>query len=62
MCYEIPAAILGVAPVAPGYTKARIASQPCKLNEAKGDVITPKGVDGHAKWNTVSRMGWKYAE
>ena len=49
MCYEIPAAILGVTPAAPGYTKARIVPQPCRLNEAKGDVITPKGTV-HVEW------------
>lgn len=49
MCYEIPAAILGVTPAAPGYAKVRIAPQPCKLKEAEGEVITPKGTV-HVEW------------
>ena len=49
MCYEIPSAILGVTPAAPGFAKVRITPQPCKLKEAKGDVITPKGTV-HVEW------------
>lgn len=49
MCYEIPAAILGVRPAAPGFEKARIAPQMGKLAMAKGDVITPKGFV-HVEW------------
>ena len=49
MCYEIPAAILGVRPAAPGFEKARIAPQMGKLAMAKGDVITPKGFI-HVEW------------
>ena len=49
MCYDIPSAILGVTPAAPGFAKVRITPQPCKLKEAKGDVITPKGTV-HVEW------------
>lgn len=53
MCYEIPAAILGVQPAAPGYKKAKIAPQMGKLEEAKGDVITPMGFV-HVEWKKES--------
>ena len=49
MCYEIPSAILGVTPAAPGYRKVKIAPQFCKMNQASGDVITPQGYV-HVTW------------
>ena len=43
MCYEIPSAILGVQPAAPGYEKVRIAPRMGTMAEAKGEVITSRG-------------------
>ena len=41
--YELPSAILGVRPAAPGYEKIRIDPQPGALRSASGTVHTPKG-------------------
>ena len=43
MCYEMPAAVLGVQPAEPGFGKVRIEPQTACLDHAEGNVITPKG-------------------
>lgn len=42
--YELPAAILGVRPIEPGYRKAAIRPHTEFLTSASGNVRTPKGV------------------
>lgn len=42
--YELPSAILGVRPGAPGYEKLIVRPHTETLDYAKGKVITPKGV------------------
>lgn len=49
MCYEIPAAILGVRPAAPGFAKVRITPQMGILAGARGDIATPRGFV-HVEW------------
>ena len=49
MCYEIPAAILGVRPAAPGFAKVRITPQRGIFAGARGDVATPRGFV-HVEW------------
>ena len=49
LCWELPAAVLGVRPAAPGFAKVSIAPQMGMLTEAEGDVITPKGFV-HVEW------------
>ena len=41
--YELPSAILGVRPAAPGYETIEVCPHPAKLTEASGTVHTPKG-------------------
>lgn len=41
--YELPAAVLGVRPAAPGFAAVRIKPVPGYLTEASGIVETPKG-------------------
>lgn len=41
--YELPSAILGIRPVAPGYSEAEIRPHTEYLSEASGSVITPAG-------------------
>lgn len=41
--YELPSAVLGVRPAAPGYTKVRICPVTGYMDWAKGSVITPRG-------------------
>lgn len=42
--YELPSAILGVRPSAPGYEEIAVEPVPGYLTWAKGEVITPKGI------------------
>ncbi|HWT75366.1 MAG TPA: alpha-L-rhamnosidase C-terminal domain-containing protein [Mobilitalea sp.] len=42
--YELPSVILGVKPIAPGYSKISISPNTDYLSWAKGSVITPKGM------------------
>ncbi len=42
--YELPAVVLGVQPVEPGYKAVRIRPEPGYLIKAKGKVVTPKGI------------------
>ncbi len=42
--YELPAAVLGVRPAAPGWAKVRFAPSVGTLTHASGQVITPKGL------------------
>lgn len=41
--YELPSAVLGVRPAAPGYEEIEIAPQPGLLQSASGTVCTPRG-------------------
>lgn len=41
--YELPAAVLGVRPGAPGFSKVRISPQQGHVTSAQGSVHTPKG-------------------
>lgn len=41
--YELPSAVLGVRPAAPGYEKILVDPQPGALRSASGTVHTPKG-------------------
>ena len=42
--YELPAAVLGVRPKAPGYREIQVSPVPGYLTWAKGKVITPRGM------------------
>ena len=42
--YELPSAILGVRPAAPGYASVRFAPAVGALTHAEGEVITPRGL------------------
>lgn len=42
--YELPSAILGVRPAAPGYGKVEVRPVPGYLSWAKGEAVTPKGM------------------
>lgn len=48
--YELPSAILGVRPAAPGYAAVRFAPAEGVLDHAEGEVITPRG---------TIRAGWR---
>ena len=50
ICYELPSAILGVRPAAPGYTEVEIRPQMGIVSKAHGDVVTPRGVV-HVEWD-----------
>jgi hypothetical protein len=41
--YELPSAVLGVRPAAPGYERILVDPQPGTLRSASGTVHTPKG-------------------
>lgn len=41
--YELPSAMLGVRPAAPGYAKAYVAPEACFWSELEGTVVTPRG-------------------
>ena len=41
--YELPCAILGVRPAAPGYAKAMVSPQETWLPRASGSAVTPRG-------------------
>lgn len=58
MCYELPAVILGVRPIAPGFARVKIAPQMGRLTEAEGDIITPKGF-AHVEWKKALDGGCK---
>ena len=47
--YELPAVILGVRPLEPGYRSVAIRPRPGYLREAEGDVVTPMGMI-HVHW------------
>lgn len=47
--YELPAVILGVRPVKPGYEAVEIHPEAGYLEHAEGEVITPKG-SVYVKW------------
>ena len=49
LCYELPAVMLGVRPAAPGFAKIEVKPQMGRLDWAKGDVITPRGMV-HVEW------------
>ena len=42
--YELPAVVLGVRPVEPGFNRVSISPVPGTLTWANGEVMTPKGV------------------
>ena len=48
--YELPSAVLGVRPAAPGYEKILVAPNPGALRYASGTVHTPKG-DIQVSWS-----------
>ena len=48
--YELPSAVLGVRPAAPGYEKILVAPNPGALRHASGTVHTPKG-DIQVSWS-----------
>ena len=50
MLYELPCAVLGVTPAAPGFRKMNIHPHAGALRSAKGDVITPVGTV-HVEWS-----------
>lgn len=47
--YELPSAVLGVRPAAPGYEKISVCPSAGTLNWAKGQVITKHGIV-HIQW------------
>jgi hypothetical protein len=47
--YEFPSEILGVTPLAPGYSKIAVAPKPGPLDWARGTVNTPRG-PLHVEW------------
>ena len=47
--YALPACVLGVTPLAPGFSEVAIAPQPGDLAWARGDVPTPHGIV-HVEW------------
>jgi alpha-L-rhamnosidase len=53
MLYELPCAVLGVTPAAPGFRKMNIHPHAGALKSAKGDVITPVG-NVHVEWSLDS--------
>ena len=48
--YELPSAVLGVRPAAPGYEKILVAPNPGTLRHVSGTVHTPKG-DIQVSWS-----------
>jgi hypothetical protein len=50
--YELPSAVLGVRPAAPGYAKIAVEPQPGNLTHASGMVHTPRG-DVQVSWELV---------
>lgn len=50
--YELPAAILGVRPAAPGYEEITVSPVAGYLDWACGEVITPKGLL-HVEWTRL---------
>ena len=48
--YELPAVVLGVRPLKPGFAEIEIRPVPGYLSWAKGEVVTPKGTI-YVEWN-----------
>lgn len=44
MCYELPSAILGVRPAAPGFEQISVTPQTDIVHAARGSVVTPRGI------------------
>ena len=44
MCYELPSAILGVRPAAPGFEQISVTPQTDTVHAARGSVVTPRGI------------------
>lgn len=63
--YELPAVVLGVRPLAPGFGKVKIAPLMGYLSEASGDVVTPAGMV-HVEWkreeNGACRFSYEVPE
>ena len=55
-CYEIPTAIFGVRPTAPGYAQVEISPQISMFPKAHGTIITPRG-EVHVDWSD-KKLQW----
>lgn len=57
--YELPAVVLGVRPARPGFEAVKIQPEAGYLKNAKGKVVTPKGVI-NVSWSMEGEMKIEY--